>query len=137
VLLGIGWIGFLSSCDRPDHPAARLRTHVLPSSFPGADAPDPAPGVRPLVGPGISDQEVLEISTVVRARDSRPILSIDRLPAVCSRLNRHGADIRVTTGVPGGHGSFFDLENQPSMSATTGQNTDGTWSIVVEGYWVS
>jgi hypothetical protein len=78
------------------------------------------------VGPGISEQEVSEIRSVIRARDSRPILSVDRLPAVSNRLNRHGADIRVTTGVPGGHGSCFDLKS-----------TDGTWSIIVEGYWVS
>ena len=120
--LGLGLIGLLAGCDGRDS----SRTRVVSTTSGGVNASNSNRDVGMLVGPGISGQEVLEIRSLVRARDSRPILSIDRLPAVCNRLNRHGADIRVTTGVPGGHGSYFDI-----------QNSDGKWSILVEGYWVS
>jgi hypothetical protein len=120
--LGFGLIGLLAGCDGRDS----LRVRVLSTASGGMDASQSDRDIGMLVGPGISEQEVSEIRSLVRARDSRPILTIDRLPAVCNRLNRHGADIRVTTGVPGGHGSYFDL-----------QDSDGEWSILVEGYWVS
>jgi hypothetical protein len=116
----------LAGCEGRDPSVARSPTRMVAAPSGGTDASKSGRDVGMLVGPGISEQEVSEITSLVHSRDSGPILSVDRLPAVSNRLNRHGADIRVTTGVPRGHGSYFDL-----------QKSDEGWSIVVEGKWVS
>jgi len=131
VLVGVGLMGILVCYDAQEQSPRRPSVNVAPSAGVGADASCLGRDGRTQVGPGISDQDVSEISSSVGARDSRPIMSIERMPAVSNRRNRHGGEIKATTGVEchghlSGHGSFFQLKN-----------SDGRWSIAGEGWWVS
>ena len=122
VLCGLG-IGLFVSCDARDLSAGHRSSQVASPAGPKRSS-----FVRDAtrVGPGLSDQDVAEIRSLVRVRDGSPILSIGRIPAVSSRLNRHGADVRATTGIERGHGRSFDLKKDQEK-----------WSIVGEGSWVS
>jgi hypothetical protein len=82
------------------------------------------------VDPGISNEDVVVIRFLVGARDTRPIISIARMPPVSDRRNRTGAQIKATTGVGchgplSGGGKFFYLRNDR-----------GKWSITGEGQWI-